>query len=387
MVGDVSVKWSIVLSSTWPPKGELSPPLSPTLYEVLTECPLKATFSVSSDYPERVSPRARLGIAFHRALDAIHRELPKAEGSSIKEFRWFGARVFHEIVEEEVRRSRLKMREEWLVWPLELRNKMEITVGLTAGHLLEEFHSRKGLEGRFLSSPSEQVENLLLSQDGLIHGKPDLVTRDGGERVIIDYKTGEIGDNKERERFTRQLFVYAYLWHDNFGEWPDVVRLENPITRETYQVQLEPCEAIRIAEEMKMVALSLPDLSSSTDKASIGTHCYECQFRPWCEPFWQANLEQIAVCPFEDSNLESISFEGYIKKVSNTAPASQVSCHAIIQVGSNAVHVESNSEKHRHVSSLQLGMPVRVLDGIGRSRERPLVVKLGSWSEIYQLVR
>ena len=136
-----------------------------------------------------------------------------------------------------------------------------------------------------------------------------------------------------------------------------------------------------------MAALALDKLPAANDRATLGKHCWQCQFRPWCEPFWQANIDQVAVFPFGDGNLESISFEGCVIEVRSYGTDTQLFYQATIQVDGDGVRVETEIDKHGHISSLRAGVPVRVLDGIGRSGEKPLVVKLGRWSEIYEVAK
>src|SRR5207249_1467863 len=70
----------------------------------------------------------------------------------------------------------------------------------------------RGVEGR----AAPVIETTLTSADGLLRGRPDRLDADAGE--VVDFKTGNVADDVEREvseRERRQLLLYAHLAAEN----------------------------------------------------------------------------------------------------------------------------------------------------------------------------
>lgn len=174
--------------------------------------------------------------------------------------------------------------------------------------------SRKIREGRFsdgmsyltspLSTLSDLKNRVILSTERefsvSINGIPltgfiDLESRDGGKTVITDHKSSVLkppsGRKKktnydiEREHKARQLYIYAYAFHDLYGEWPDCLefncyRVPQIISMDFSQREME--ETIRWVYETAQII-------SGTDS-----------FGPNIEPYYCKNICDLASCPYRD---------------------------------------------------------------------------------------
>src|SRR5438093_1220586 len=67
-------KWSVALEA-WAPRSRLTAPVSATAYESLLACPLQLLYLRDSTFPRRGGPYARIGTAFHKALESLHSAL------------------------------------------------------------------------------------------------------------------------------------------------------------------------------------------------------------------------------------------------------------------------------------------------------------------------
>lgn len=385
--GQTVLPWQINRSETWPPSGRVTPPISPSLYEMLQKCQLQATFHASPGYPGRTFPKTRLGTAFHRALEQIWREIPKALEYSPKDFRWHGARIFREAVAEQQRESAQNFRELALEWDDDLITQMEIAIGLTAGRWLEEYRRYGSRPKNHQFSGETPIETMLKSRDGLLHGKPDRVILSRSGPVIIDYKTGPLHDAEMLERYERQLLFYACLWHDCHGVLPVEGRLVNAIEQQEHRLKIDPAAVADLAADARQLARSLGDMPSPFEQANVGEHCRWCTFRPWCEPFWQSQRAHITLDSAEQATPSWECLEGQVEAVETHGNEKNNVRHFFsLTVGQEIIEVSSDLQLHPHLSNLQPGDYVRVLDGMLTSAPDYSVMKLTPWSEGFRVV-
>ncbi|GFP31409.1 hypothetical protein HKBW3S34_02329, partial [Candidatus Hakubella thermalkaliphila] len=280
--------WYIDRSKTWPPRGWVQYPISPSLYELLRTCWLQATFQASASYPRRSSPYARLGTAFPRTLEQLRSFSWTTEGLSSRVVRAQAVEIFRAAVEEQKQEAMRNPRERGLPWLDDLMQRMEVAIALVADQL-----AVKSSVGTYTGSDLGQwsktaVEETLVSVDGLLQGRPDLLVEDRvSGTIIVDYKTGSLDDPDRLTGYERQCLLYAWLWHERYGTWPVEYRLVNPIKGHEYRAPVKPEVATALAEDARRLARRLAKPPWVGLQASPGPHCSRCPFRPWCEPFWQ----------------------------------------------------------------------------------------------------
>ncbi len=142
---------------------------------------------------------------------------------------------------------------------------------------------------------SVAVEEWTETKDGLLVGRVDRVESGNGRLELVDIKNGvswpepSLGPDSS---YGRQLLLYAFIWHDQHGEWPDVVSLQRTDgTRVSAQldkalVEEQGREAYRLLEEFNE-AVSRSPSEGSLASPSAET-CDHCPFRGACNPFLKA---------------------------------------------------------------------------------------------------
>src|SRR2546427_1198684 len=70
--------WAVRLAA-WAPRSRLTAPISATAYESLLACPLQLLYLRDTSFPRRSGPFARIGTAFHRALESLPSALTAKE--------------------------------------------------------------------------------------------------------------------------------------------------------------------------------------------------------------------------------------------------------------------------------------------------------------------
>jgi len=135
-----------------------------------------------------------------------------------------------------------------------------------------------------LSEGSIMVEVPVQSQDGLLAGRVDYAERLPTGIRLLDYKSALRDDLPER--YERQLQLYALLWYETFGEWPEEAAVIYPFTGAMHRVSVDPETCRRVADEARMLINQLQEGLPAEQLATPGEVCTVCEFRPWCRPFW-----------------------------------------------------------------------------------------------------
>lgn len=142
-------------------------------------------------------------------------------------------------------------------------------------------------EGR---SSAVQVEKAVSGAEGRLVGRVDRVEQGVGAARIVDLKSGFDGAEELPERYREQLLLYAFMWHEETGEWPTECAIEGPTGA---RVAFEPDahEATDVAAEAlalldaynRRAGQSAADLATPSEEA-----CRWCDFRVCCPAFFAA---------------------------------------------------------------------------------------------------
>ncbi len=386
--------WRIDREETWPPSGRVRPPVSPSLYHTVSACWLRATFAVSSGYPRKSSPYARLGTAFHDILENLPRLMHTAgepDRSNPKVIRARAVEMLRRAVKREKERALKNPREAKDLWPEHLEQRMEVQAALAAGRLAGQAHpmpSSKMLssEGHSGVRPSVSLEETLTSDDGLLKGRPDRVEQSPTGAVVVDYKTGSLDNPANLERYEQQCLFYAWLWHDRHGDWPSRYQIVNPLTGKDHGGDVDSRAAKALAEDARRLAQRLEeDHPSPEEQASPGEACASCEFRPWCEPFWlKAARPTFEVPAYGDR--KRVSVQGVVREVRTQGTAGNRQAFVHLRIEGGALTLQAPLPDFDHVGGLLSGERVRVLDALV-SPEDEGWLRLDGRSEAFVLVR
>lgn len=274
------------------PKLQSITKLSPTMFAILKQCPLRAGLrQAKGQQTTRSSTAALLGTIVHRVLEkarSINNEANdlRAEASAI----WDKAL---EEMEEELQTSLLDR----CLLPISRWRKYSLSRERTIRQC-EEIASNRG------TSETQVVarERKFSSVTNGFTGKPDLILRRENGLVIIDYKSSELRDDSENqeekiESWQQQLLFYAAIVKQEFGEWPvnaEIRLLSKKVISIPIDIQ-ETKALVREAQTLKKnynaeIAARTPP--SELAKYSVD-NCRFCEFKGACNTFWKENPQPI----------------------------------------------------------------------------------------------
>ena len=270
--------------------------ISPTTFSAIKKCALNVVWQRNGSPPLLpTSPKTRVGTVAHKLLAEAGQGRLKATAVSINA-RW------RELLEEASADMSHSVLERHLS-PLESSvpdiEVLRIRTTRMALDIARKPQSTPREDRSHVMPPSYGHEIPLQSADSLVRGTIDAVIQEDGTGIIIqDYKSGsivELEDGNElhpKESYQTQMKMYAGLYAENFGEWPDSLELVSlagerqgvPFTENDCSNLLDEAKATlrRINETVENhPSSSLPSILASPNPEA----CVFCQFRPGCEPY------------------------------------------------------------------------------------------------------
>lgn len=158
--------------------------------------------------------------------------------------------------------------------------------------ILKKKISREKIEAKSSrKSYKISTEKWLESADRLIAGKADFIFNSDSYSKLSDFKTGNILDEGAiKKDFEDQLNLYAYLFKENFGKYPDALSLIDLQNNEHFiPISEEKCETL--AQEaksyLKWVNQCISDIRIDKIANPNEEICSSCLFRPACEFYWR----------------------------------------------------------------------------------------------------
>lgn len=375
--------WHIVKEETWPPTGQPTIPLSYTSLEAIKSCRLKAAFRYSpkEQYPRKMSVTSRLGIAFHKAMQRLKPLARKYDINTAAEFAQVGLDVFRRALAAQRRASAKQPREQRWVWPAAHITRMENTAITSARAMVDTGQARLAAENNKRRSISRipLVERHVRSTDGILEGVLDRIDLVGGRPRIVDYKTTVKVTEEKITEHARQVKFYAYLWRDESGEWPREGVLQYPVAGREFSFPIEPEECCAIVDEARQEAASLDITFSNTPEslANPGDACVWCNFKPWCEPFWDMQRNLSSDSEFFDA--ARTGFEG------NVLELKQSSGNLLLEISvqNRTVELRVRLDEFPHLGSVKPGERLRVLETkLAGTAGRPSC-QVGDRTEVY----
>lgn len=371
--------WSIRERFSWPPANRPKLPLGASAIEVIRSCPLRGCFESSRGYERRQGFASRVGTAFHRTLQSLAEQPPRA--ASLEAVSQEALRRFDERLREQEAKAAQRPRERHLPRDQRRIDRAREAVIVEAQRLWHPLSGGVHLPAAPLGASSlgshELTEVEVRSADGLFVGHIDRVERSPQGTQLVDYKSAVRPDVPER--FERQLQLYAWLWHDTHDEWPVEATVVYPFLSERRQVDVSPalCEAVAQESAETLVGLYLE--ASIERLATPGDVCKVCEFRPWCRPFWQWQ-EQERNQTIVWSRAE-LGMEGTIERVRLTPGW----CQVWFRWRGVVVQLNAPANRFEHLAEARRGQRVRVLEArlIG-ARQQPQA-RVTDYTEVFLL--
>ncbi len=219
------------------------------------------------------------------------------------------------------------------------------------------------------------IEDELESQDGVIFGHPDRIERDGDIIRVVDLKSGLTHLDGIPDQYRRQLMLYAYLWHETTGNWPDEAAVQR-VNGRFESIEVEPdtilalVGTIRTRRDEANQLLRTEGIDDALAEPSPEA-CVWCRRRTYCQPFTESIDESYALggpCIF-GTVTDVIEGDGT----------------AGVEIAITASNLDPDTTTVRVIgvsnhATLQSGDTVAVLDA--RSTSKPELVSLNAWSTL-----
>lgn len=380
--------WRLNQRDLRPPRGRPEAPFGPTSIEMIRTCGLRACFERSQGDERRTAYAARVGIAFHNTLQSLT-EYPIRSETRSEIIAEAQHRFNYELSQqEEQKNSRpreqlLPRDEERIHRALEAlaSESLRLTKQFTSGQTGYENRGATGVEEALLSEMKQTGEGKVLvevpiqSHDGLLTGRVDYAERLPTGLRLLDYKSA-LRDELPA-RYERQLQLYALLWYETFGEWPQEAWVTYPLTGAMYRVAIDPEICHAVVNEARVLIKQVQECASVEQLAAPGETCTLCEFRPWCQPFWQWQAQHsshsVAL------QMAALGFEGKVL----TREAKNDYWIVTIQWRDAEVRLVVPQERFPQLKNASPGEHIRILDvRLRGQRYRPQAIVIES-SEIY----
>ena len=266
--------------------------LSPTMFATLKRCSLCAALrQAKAQQTTRSSTAALLGTIVHRVLEKAG-AINKDSGDLRTQAKAIWDKTVGQM-EEDLQTSPLDQH----CLPISKWKKYFLLRERTVRRC-EEIASSHGISETQIIASERKFDSV---KDGFT-GKPDLVLRRAEGLVIIDYKSGELGDDaqeqeKKIESWRQQVLFYATIVKEEFGEWPvgGEIRLLN---KEVIHIPIELQKAKTLVEEAQTLKgnyntkIAVGVSHSELAQYSVD-NCRFCEFKGVCNTFWENNPQLI----------------------------------------------------------------------------------------------
>ncbi|MFW6116231.1 MAG: PD-(D/E)XK nuclease family protein [bacterium] len=386
MDNQVQYNWIVSEPAAWPPRTRPTAPFGVSAVEVARSCPLRLCFeaSKSQGYEPRSGFAGHVGIAFHRTLQSLY-DSPMPRGISPSEAASRARDRFRRAMAEREAIRQQRPREQRLPQDQERVHRAVEAIMLEARRLVESgladtlCRGSAGVAAARDNDSSEgrriEVEVSVASQDNLLAGRIDRVEYTPDTVCLVDYKSAFRDDLPER--YERQLQLYAWLWHESRGLWPTEAYVAYPFTATTHPVEVEPEMCSRVAKESKQIIEQFEDVASTGGLGTPGEVCQVCEFRPWCNSFWDYQASS-------KSHREALErarhgFQGEVAELLESDHYWRLA----IQWRSSSVTIVSPVERFPQLRFASPGMTVRALDMRLRGHMFQPRASVTDWSEIF----
>jgi hypothetical protein len=145
-----------------------------------------------------------------------------------------------------------------------------------------------------------------------------------------------------------------------------------------FEVPIKPDECKEVVEDARLLIESTEDTSPS-DLASPGATCTICDFRPWCQPFWQ--WQDRPMSDMEALETGRLGFQSEIKVMREVDNYWKLT----LAWAKREVALVAPLERFPHLKSTREDDKVRVLDAhLEGLRHRPRAI-VTEYTEVYLL--
>lgn len=262
--------------------------LSASRYFSFLECCLRELWNYDFTFKPLlpISPEARIGSVAHKVLEYAAKGILRTE-ESIQQT--WNSEV--QYIENIMNRSELDRS----LIPLEKSSKnydiKKYQTSIIAKRIINYFPSETTYTGN-----KPKIETTVRSTDGKVIGKIDLIRSSSDGIQIIDYKTGIIARQEEKqtvikEEYKMQMLLYAALYQSTYNVWPKLLTLIS-LDGNEHNIDYKPEDALRLLREASSILDKTNKIiTEGKPFEELGSpspvHCKYCIFRPACKIYWK----------------------------------------------------------------------------------------------------
>ncbi len=360
------------------------------MLEIIRSCPLRGCFEFSPGYERRIGYAARIGTAVHQTIESLAKYPPTGANleQRIEETRHrFADKMTIQDAEKAAHPC-----EQWLP-------KDEHRLDLAFEHLLKEVLRLSAIpdisevdyvsinEEPNLPIQQEQIEQetplpvtiesevSVQSQDGKFIGRIDLIEHLAEGVVLYDYKFAARNDLPDR--YVRQIQFYALLFYETRGVWPIRAQIIYPLVNTTYDIDINPTVCQQVGQESESLLDTMQKTKALEQLATPGEVCQICEFRPWCNSFWNwQSREKVQIAALQRA---SLGFEGEVASIS----LKDGHWKMLIYWRQMTIRLVAPMERFLHLHFIHEGMHVRVIDTHVHGSPMYMQARVTDKSEIY----
>lgn len=255
--------------------------ISPSRYTAIKRCPYRVVLANSYSSPLLPYPPAsHFGNVIHECIRyIILGEIPTNE-------------VFDEIWDLLIAKEEKKLNEMGFGFftPLS-ENVFGYTIKkLQVKYLIKNLF-KIGLQRERKTDTSILSEKWLESQDLLIGGYVDIIINLNGYIKLSDFKSGKIllEEGEIKEEYEDQLKLYAYLYNEEFGKYPDELTIID-LEKNEYPIFFTQQECEDLATQARDVLIEINNLIEKENIEALAKpnldNCKNCLYRPACSYYW-----------------------------------------------------------------------------------------------------
>jgi CRISPR/Cas system-associated exonuclease Cas4 (RecB family) len=173
------------------------------------------------------------------------------------------------------------------------------------GYTIKKLQVKSLLKSRIKAEACEErktdtsilTEKWLEAQDSLIGGYADIIFNLNGHTKLSDFKSGKIlhEEGEIKEEYEEQLKLYAYLYMEVFGKYPDELSVID-LEKKEYQVDFTSQECEALANKSKEALSEVNSLIEKNERKTLAKpdmdYCKSCLYRPACDFYWDLPLSE-----------------------------------------------------------------------------------------------
>jgi RecB family exonuclease len=259
----------------------------PSRYTAINRCPYRVVLANSYSYPLLpYSPASHLGNVIHECIRLI-------VTGEIRTSTEFDA-VWNRLLAKQ--EKALEDMGFGFFTPLS-ENVPGYTIKKLQVKFLLKSRSKKEVQEDKNADTNILTEKWLEAHDSLIGGYADIIITRNGYTKLSDFKSGKIllEEGEIKEEYEDQLKLYAYLYNEVYGKYPDELSIID-LEKKEYSVAFTPQECEVLASKSRDALSEINSLIEMDELEVLAKpgleNCKSCLYRPACNFYWKLPVSE-----------------------------------------------------------------------------------------------